>query len=65
MNVLFIGDLHANTSASNLEDVGEIFKLVDETLEKDQTIQLVCFVGDIFHTHAVVRQEPAFCSEAV
>jgi DNA repair exonuclease SbcCD nuclease subunit len=60
MNALFIGDLHANTSSSNLEDVGEIFKLVDETLEKDQTIQLVCFVGDIFHTHAVVRQEPAF-----
>lgn len=59
-NAIFVGDLHANTSASNLEDVGEIFHLLDETIEQDETIQLVCFVGDIFHTHAVIRQEPAF-----
>lgn len=58
MNALFVGDLHAGVS--NLEDTGEIFKLVQETLDKDETIELVCFVGDIFHTHAVIRQEPAF-----
>lgn len=55
---LFIGDIHS--SVSSLEDVGEIFNLIDETLEKDQSIELVCFVGDIFHTHAIIRQEPAF-----
>lgn len=58
MVALFIGDLHC--SQSNLEDTGEIFKLIDETLSKDASIELVCFLGDIFHTHSVVHQGPAF-----
>lgn len=60
MNAIFVGDLHASISASNLEDVGEIFNLLDESIEQDETIQIVCFVGDIFHTHSVIRQEPAY-----
>ena len=55
---LFIGDLHVQIN--NLEDTGEIFNLADQILEKDSAISMVCLLGDIFHTHDVLRQEPAF-----
>lgn len=58
MKGLFVGDLHA--SINNLEDTGNLFELIYQTLLADQNIELVCFLGDIFHTHAIVRQEVAF-----
>lgn len=58
MRILLIGDLHVQQN--NLEDTGEIFDLVKKILEEDPTITVVCFLGDIFHTHDIVRQEPAF-----
>ena len=58
MNTLFVGDLHAKKD--NLEDTGEIFSLVDETIDSDESIDCVCFLGDIFNTHDVLRLEIAF-----
>src|ERR1017187_5890786 len=58
MRALLVGDIHAQQN--NLEDTAEIFKLVETILNEDPSITLVCFLGDIFHTHDVLRQEVAF-----
>jgi DNA repair exonuclease SbcCD nuclease subunit len=58
MKILLVGDLHVQQN--NIEDTGELFGLVDQILDEDKGISHVCFLGDIFHTHDVVRQEPAF-----
>lgn len=54
MNTLFVGDLHV--MVSNLEDTARIFDLIEITALKEQ-VKTVIFLGDIFHTHAVIRQE--------
>jgi len=58
MRILLIGDLHVQQN--NLEDTSEIFKFVQKILDDDDTINIVCLLGDIFHSHDIVRQEPAF-----
>jgi DNA repair exonuclease SbcCD nuclease subunit len=58
MKILLIGDMHVQSS--NLEDTAEIFKLIDQILVDDNQISAVCLLGDIFHTHNIVKQEPAF-----
>lgn len=54
---LVVGDLHA--MPANLEDTGLLLKFVSETCRNSDNVTRVIFLGDIFHTHAVVRQEAA------
>lgn len=56
-DTLIIGDLHA--TPSNLEDTGLVLDRVNEVLQKNPTVSQVIFLGDIFHTHSVLRQEVA------
>lgn len=61
---LFIGDLHA--MPSNLEDTGQILDLVKKTAQENPSIKRIIFLGDVFHTHSVVRQEVAnFVSQRI
>lgn len=55
-DTLIIGDIHA--MPSNLEDTGLILDRVKEVAIKEN-VKYVIFLGDIFHTHSVVRQEVA------
>jgi len=55
---LFVGDLHA--MPSNMEDTGLILDLVAKTAEENPSVHRIIFLGDIFHTHSVVRQETAY-----
>lgn len=52
-NILLIGDLHAKLN--NIEDTNNIFDLVSDSINEN-TIGVI-FTGDLYHTHAVVRQE--------
>jgi len=54
---LFVGDLHA--MSSNLEDTKAIISKVKETAI-EHSVDRIIFLGDIFHTHSVVRQEVAY-----
>lgn len=56
-NTLFIGDLHA--MPANYEDTGIILDYAKELVRENPTIVRVVFLGDLFHTHSVVRQEIA------
>lgn len=56
-NTLIVGDLHA--MPSNMEDTGLILDRVREIVESYDGLENVVFLGDIFHTHSVVRQEVA------
>lgn len=58
MKILLVGDLHVQ--ANNINDTIKIFNFIEEILAKDSTISLVVFLGDIFHTHDILKQEPAF-----
>lgn len=56
MKTMIVGDLHS--MPSNLEDTGIILDLCKQHA-KIHNVEAIIFLGDIFHTHAVVRQEPA------
>jgi DNA repair exonuclease SbcCD nuclease subunit len=49
---LFIGDLHVQLN--NLEDTKDLFKFIAAWAD---LVDRVVFLGDIFHTHSVLRQE--------
>lgn len=51
---LIVGDLHATNA--NMEDTALILDLVEKIAE-ERKVKRIIFLGDIFHTHAVVRQE--------
>lgn len=51
---LLIGDLHAQIN--NLEDTEIIFDHI-EKLVKENDISFVVYLGDMYHTHSVMRQE--------
>lgn len=51
---IFVGDLHV--MPSNLEDTDRLFQLIQDTAQQNNARSII-FTGDIFHTHAVVRQE--------
>lgn len=57
MRTLVVGDLHVQPS--NIEETKNLFAFI-----KDQFIQQDCtnllLLGDIFHTHSVIRQEVAY-----
>lgn len=53
-SALVIGDLHVQMS--NLEDTNKIFKIIQESAI-NLNPQSIIFTGDIYHTHAVLRQE--------
>lgn len=55
--VLVVGDLHAQVS--NLEETRILFDFILSQATTNQC-SYVFFLGDIFHTHSVVRQEVAF-----
>lgn len=54
MKWLIIGDLHAQVS--NLEDTKRLFGVWLELI-RERNISHVVFLGDVYHTHAVLRQE--------
>jgi DNA repair exonuclease SbcCD nuclease subunit len=56
MNALIIGDVHGQIS--NLEDTGLLFDLIEAEAVKRQVSRII-FLGDLFHTHSIVRQEVA------
>jgi len=51
---LFVGDLHVQVN--NLEETSSLFGLIQEAASSNGVDSIV-FLGDIFHTHSVVRQE--------
>lgn len=55
--VLFCGDLHAQMN--NIEDTISILDLIIHHAS-NETVDSIVFLGDIFHSHSVVRQEIAF-----
>lgn len=52
--IMFIGDPHAQPN--NLADLDSVFALALETIIQRQ-IDAVYIMGDLFHTHAILRQE--------
>jgi DNA repair exonuclease SbcCD nuclease subunit len=54
MKPLLVGDLHAQLS--NLEDTELLGNFIVETIKVDK-VDSVIFTGDIYHNHAVLRQE--------
>lgn len=52
MRIQIVGDLHAQVN--NIQDTKAIFS---ETAKIQQGADQVLFLGDLFHTHQVVRQE--------
>lgn len=52
MKYLVIGDLHAQIG--NLEDTEKILQFLSEICKK---AGIVVFLGDMYHTHSVIRQE--------
>jgi len=52
--VLYVGDPHAKIS--NLEEAKKLILFIYDTAEKEQ-VNYVCFLGDLFHNHAVLRLE--------
>lgn len=54
---LFVGDLHIQVN--NLEDSKKLLEFVRATFVENDCGRLV-LLGDIFHTHAVIRQEVAY-----
>lgn len=54
MKVLFVGDLHVQIG--NLEETGRIFDLIEREIDS-KNVSVVVFLGDVYHTHAVLRQE--------
>jgi DNA repair exonuclease SbcCD nuclease subunit len=54
VKTLFIGDLHVQIN--NLEETASLFDLIDRTVSQENP-DLVVFLGDLYHTHSVVRQE--------
>ena len=52
---LFVGDVHA--TPSSLSDCEKLFDLIIQTVKEDKTIKKVVFLGDLHHTHAIVRLE--------
>ncbi|MCS7092615.1 MAG: metallophosphoesterase [Patescibacteria group bacterium] len=54
---LFVGDLHVQIG--NLEDSKRLLEFIKHTFIENKCNRLI-FLGDIFHTHAVVRQEVAY-----
>lgn len=51
---LLVGDLHAQIN--NLEDTGIILDAV-AYIVRQQNVQFTVFLGDVYHTHSVMRQE--------
>jgi len=56
-DTLIVGDLHAMTS--NMEDTGLLLDFIENELSCNPWVRNVIFLGDIFHTHSVIRQEVA------
>jgi len=54
LKTLFIGDLHVQVN--NLDETSRLFQLIEKTAS-EHAVDAVVFLGDIFHTHSVVRQE--------
>lgn len=54
---LFVGDLHVQIN--NLEDSKKLFKFIKETFIENGCQRLI-LLGDVFHTHAVIRQEVGY-----
>lgn len=54
MKILRVGDPHVQVS--NLKDSQKLMEFVIETAIKEQ-VDVIEFLGDLFHTHAVVRIE--------
>ena len=54
MKYLVVGDIHAQIG--NLEDTETILKELVEII-RDFKVDIVVFLGDLYHTHSVVRQE--------
>ncbi len=57
MKDLFVGDLHIQIS--NLEESEKLLSFISRTFIENNCRNLV-LLGDIFHTHAVIRQEVAY-----
>lgn len=53
-STLFIGDMHVQLK--NLEDSSRVFNFIYEKASLEKCDSIV-FLGDIYHTHAVLRQE--------
>lgn len=51
---VFVGDLHVQMS--NLKDTERLFEFIAQTAKKNCASDVV-FLGDIYHNHAVLRQE--------
>jgi DNA repair exonuclease SbcCD nuclease subunit len=58
---LFVGDLHAQIG--NIEDTNLIFEKIRNII-KTHNIYVVVFLGDLYHTHSVLRQEVIACVKA-
>ncbi len=56
-NYLFVGDLHAQVN--NIDDTASLLNFIREVFVLNNC-QKLAFLGDLFHTHAVVRQEVAY-----
>lgn len=54
MKILRVGDPHIQVS--NLKDANKLMDFVLETAEKEE-VDVVEFLGDLFHTHAILRVE--------
>ena len=54
MRILTIGDPHV--MISNLEDSGKLLNFIYKAAKK-YDVELIEFTGDLFHNHAVLRQE--------
>jgi DNA repair exonuclease SbcCD nuclease subunit len=54
LKALLVGDLHVQVN--NLEETSNLFKLIEKTAT-EHAVDAIVFLGDIFHTHSVVRQE--------
>lgn len=57
MKIVVVGDLHV--TPSNLEHTDVWFTQLRNWLLQQSDVNVLLFLGDIFHTHAVVRQEVA------
>ena len=55
--ILFVGDLHCQKN--NLAERELLFKYIGEILSKNE-VSSICFLGDIFNTHDVLKVETAF-----
>jgi DNA repair exonuclease SbcCD nuclease subunit len=54
VKVLFVGDIHA--TPEELDDVASLMKLV-EYVALDEEVDVVCLLGDSYHTHNIIRAE--------